>query len=46
MSGDSIGQITVAVLLGFLLFGVPSLGVVDPSVLTASILAVLYMMGP
>ena len=37
MSGDSIGQITVAVLLGFLLFGVPSLGVVDPSVLTASI---------
>ena len=45
MSGDSIGQITVAVLLGFLLFGVPSLGVVDPSVLTASILAVLYMMG-
>ncbi|QRR05182.1 cyclic peptide export ABC transporter [Burkholderia sp. MS455] len=46
MSGDSIGQITVAVLLGFLLFGVPSFGVVDPSVLTASILAVLYMMGP
>ncbi|WP_412529445.1 cyclic peptide export ABC transporter [Burkholderia lata] len=46
MSGDSIGQITVAVLLGFLLFGVPSLGVVDPSVLTASILAVLYMLGP
>jgi putative ATP-binding cassette transporter len=46
MGGDSIGQITVAVLLGFLLFGVPSLGVVDPSVLTASILAVLYMMGP
>ncbi|KVQ01167.1 ATP-binding protein [Burkholderia ubonensis] len=46
MSGDSIGQITVAVLLGSLLFGVPSLGVVDPSVLTASILAVLYMMGP
>jgi putative syringomycin transport system ATP-binding/permease protein len=46
MSGDSIGQITVAVLLGCLLFGVPSLGVVDPSVLTASILAVLYMMGP
>ena len=27
-------------------FGVPSLGVVDPAVLTASILAVLYMMGP
>ncbi|HDR9157216.1 TPA: cyclic peptide export ABC transporter [Burkholderia vietnamiensis] len=46
MGGDTIGQITVAVLLGFLLFGVPSLGVVDPSVLTASILAVLYMMGP
>lgn len=46
MSGDTIGQITVAVLLGFLLFGVPSFGVVDPSVLTASILAVLYMMGP
>lgn len=46
MGGDTIGQITVAVLLGFLLFGVPSLGVVDPSVLTATILAVLYMMGP
>ncbi|WP_423383208.1 cyclic peptide export ABC transporter [Burkholderia sp. LMG 32019] len=46
MTGDSIGQVTVAVLLGFLLFGVPSLGVVDPAVLTASILAVLYMMGP
>jgi putative syringomycin transport system ATP-binding/permease protein len=46
MGGDTIGQITVAVLLGFLLFGVPSLGVVDPAVLTASILAVLYMMGP
>ncbi len=45
-SGDSIGQIAVVFLLGFLLFGVPSLGVVDPSVLTASILAVLYMLGP
>nr|WP_244136409.1 cyclic peptide export ABC transporter [Burkholderia sp. BCC0405] len=45
MSGDSIGQIMAAVLLGCLLFGVPSLGVVDPSVLTASIPAVLYMMG-
>ncbi|MFL9871773.1 cyclic peptide export ABC transporter [Paraburkholderia megapolitana] len=46
MGGDSFGQFTVAVLLGFLLFGVPALGVVDPTVLTASILAVLYTMGP
>ena len=30
MGGDTIGQITVAVLLGFLLFGVPSLGAGTP----------------
>ncbi|MBX8513364.1 cyclic peptide export ABC transporter [Pseudomonas cichorii] len=45
-AGDNVGQLTLSILLGCLLFAAPKVAALDPSVLTASILAVLYIMGP
>lgn len=44
--GDNVGQLTLSLLIGCLLFVAPQLAVLEPSVLTASLLAVLYIMGP
>ena len=46
MAGDNVGQFTLSLLIGCLLFAAPRFAVLDPQVLTASILAVLYIMGP
>lgn len=44
--GDNVGQLTLSLLIGCLLFVAPQLAALEPSVLTASLLAVLYIMGP
>ncbi|MCI3945706.1 ATP-binding protein [Pseudomonas syringae] len=45
-AGDNVGQLTLSVLLGCLLFVAPRFAALDPAILTASVLAVLYIMGP
>jgi putative ATP-binding cassette transporter len=44
--GGNVEQISFAILTGFLIFGAPSFEVVDASTLTASVLTILYIMGP
>jgi len=45
-AADNVGQFTLSLLIGCLLFAAPLVGAVDPKVMTASVLAVLYIMGP
>ncbi|EPF66960.1 cyclic peptide export ABC transporter [Pseudomonas syringae] len=45
-AGDNVGQLTLSLLIGCLLFAAPEVALLDPKVLTASVLAVLYIMGP
>ncbi|MEO8153076.1 MAG: cyclic peptide export ABC transporter [Rhizobacter sp.] len=44
--GSNIEQISMSMLMGFLVFGAPSLQVMDPATITASVLAVMMVMGP
>jgi putative ATP-binding cassette transporter len=44
--GGNVEQISFAILIGFLIFGAPSFEVLDATKLTASVLAILYVMGP
>lgn len=45
-AADNVGQFTLSLLIGCLLFAAPLVGAVDPKIMTASVLAVLYIMGP
>ncbi|MDT8909206.1 putative ATP-binding cassette transporter [Pseudomonas sp. NFACC09-4] len=45
-AADNVGQFTLSLLIGCLLFAAPLVSAVDPKVMTASVLAVLYIMGP
>ncbi|UZE26280.1 cyclic peptide export ABC transporter [Pseudomonas sp. B21-056] len=45
-AADNVGQFTLSLLIGCLLFAAPLVSTVDPKVMTASVLAVLYIMGP
>ncbi|MGR4976744.1 cyclic peptide export ABC transporter [Pseudomonas sp. Z1-12] len=45
-AADNVGQFTLSLLIGCLLFAAPLFSVVDPKIMTASVLAVLYIMGP
>lgn len=45
-AADNVGQFTLSLLIGCLLFAAPLVGAVEPKVMTASVLAVLYIMGP
>lgn len=45
-AADNVGQFTLSLLIGCLLFAAPLVSAVDPKIMTASVLAVLYIMGP
>src|SRR5450830_77468 len=45
-AADNVGQLTLSLLIGCLLFVAPMLGVIDTNTMTASVLVVLYIMGP
>ncbi|UZE15403.1 cyclic peptide export ABC transporter [Pseudomonas sp. B21-054] len=45
-AADNVGQFTLSLLIGCLLFAAPLVGAIDPKIMTASVLAVLYIMGP
>jgi len=45
-AGSNVATLTHALLLGILIFGVPSLQWLDAATLTACVLVVLYIMGP
>ncbi|MBA1228930.1 cyclic peptide export ABC transporter [Pseudomonas viridiflava] len=45
-AGDNVGQLTLSIMIGCLLFAAPAVAALEPAVLTASVLAVLYIMGP
>ena len=45
-AADNVGQFTLSLLIGCLLFAAPLVIALDPKVMTASVLAVLYIMGP
>lgn len=45
-AADNVGQFTLSLLIGCLLFAAPMVSALDPKVMTASVLAVLYIMGP
>lgn len=45
-AADNVGQFTLSLLIGCLLFAAPLVSAVDPKVMTASVLVVLYIMGP
>ncbi|CAN1601609.1 cyclic peptide export ABC transporter [Pseudomonas sp. B21-028] len=45
-AADNVGQLTLSLLIGCLLFAAPLVSAVDPKIMTASVLAVLYIMGP
>ncbi|KIH82460.1 cyclic peptide export ABC transporter [Pseudomonas batumici] len=45
-AADNVGQLTLSLLIGCLLFVAPMLGVIDTQTMTASVLVVLYIMGP
>ncbi|WP_260957918.1 cyclic peptide export ABC transporter [Pseudomonas citri] len=45
-AADNVGQFTLSLLIGCLLFAAPLVSAVEPKVMTASVLAVLYIMGP
>ena len=45
-AADNVGQFTLSLLIGCLLFAAPLVSALDPKVMTASVLAVLYIMGP
>lgn len=44
--GGNVEQISFAILTGFLIFGAPSFEVIGATTLTASVLTILYVMGP
>jgi putative ATP-binding cassette transporter len=44
--GGNVEQISFAILIGFLIFGAPSFEALSATTLTASVLAILYIMGP
>jgi len=46
MGGGNVEQVSFAILIGLLIFGVPSFEILDPATLTASVLAIMYVMGP
>ncbi|ALI10540.1 MULTISPECIES: cyclic peptide export ABC transporter [Pseudomonas] len=45
-AADNVGQFTLSLLIGCLLFAAPLVGAIEPKIMTASVLAVLYIMGP
>ncbi|WP_248800896.1 cyclic peptide export ABC transporter [Pseudomonas sp. MWU13-2105] len=45
-AADNVGQLTLSLLIGCLLFVAPMVGVIDATTMTASVLVVLYIMGP
>ncbi|NWA25205.1 cyclic peptide export ABC transporter [Pseudomonas gingeri] len=45
-AADNVGQLTLSLLIGCLLFVAPMAGAIDAKTMTASVLAVLYIMGP
>jgi len=45
-AADNVGQLSLSLLIGCLLFVAPLLGAIDVTVMTASVLVVLYIMGP
>ncbi|WP_103309109.1 MULTISPECIES: cyclic peptide export ABC transporter [unclassified Pseudomonas] len=45
-AADNVGQLTLSLLIGCLLFAAPLVGAIEPKIMTASVLAVLYIMGP
>ncbi|WP_416768986.1 cyclic peptide export ABC transporter [Pseudomonas sp. RHF3.3-3] len=45
-AADNVGQLTLSLLIGCLLFVAPMAGTIDSKTLSASVLAVLYIMGP
>ncbi|MFC6338858.1 cyclic peptide export ABC transporter [Pseudomonas sp. CCM 7891] len=45
-AADNVGQFTLSLLVGCLLFAAPMVSTLDPKVMSASVLAVLYIMGP
>ncbi|WP_191488515.1 cyclic peptide export ABC transporter [Pseudomonas sp. FEN] len=45
-AADNVGQLTLSLLIGCLLFAAPMLGAIDAKTMTASVLVVLYIMGP
>jgi putative ATP-binding cassette transporter len=46
MGGGNVEQISFAILIGFLIFGAASFDVLGATTLSASVLAILYVMGP
>jgi putative ATP-binding cassette transporter len=44
--GGSVQQVTFAILIGLLIFGVANFEILDPTKLAASVLAILYVLGP
>jgi putative syringomycin transport system ATP-binding/permease protein len=45
-AGGNVEQLAFAILIGFLIFGLPAFEILDPARLTATILAVMYIAGP
>jgi len=45
-AADNVGQLTLSLLIGSLLFVAPLVGAIDAKTMSASVLAVLYIMGP
>ncbi|WP_024692149.1 cyclic peptide export ABC transporter [Pseudomonas syringae] len=45
-TADNVGQLTLSLLIGCLLFAAPMFAVIDAKTMSASVLAVLYIMGP
>ncbi len=45
-AADNVGQLTLSLMIGCLLFVAPQLGAIDAKTMSASVLAVLYIMGP
>jgi putative syringomycin transport system ATP-binding/permease protein len=44
--GGNVEQISFAILIGFLIFGAPSIEVLSAATLTACVLSIMYVMGP
>jgi putative ATP-binding cassette transporter len=45
-AADNVGQLTLSLLIGCMLFAAPMVTVIDAKTMSASVLAVLYIMGP